>query len=216
MPCCADDTCSASARSPVGRYRTILWIVLAINAAMFAVEIGAGLASGSASLLADAADFLADAANYGISLLVLGMSLRWRAGAALLKGLSMGGFGLWVICLVVWHALNGTTPHWETMGAVGIAALAANAICLALLTAWRQGDANMRSVWICSRNDVIANLAVLLAALGVFGTGTGWPDLIVAGVMATLALQGAAVVVTSAWAEWQQSAADSTDVPVLR
>lgn len=216
MPCCADDTCSASAGPPVGRYRTILWIVLAINAAMFAVEIGAGLASGSASLLADAADFLADAANYGISLLVLGMSLRWRAGAALLKGLSMGGFGLWVVGLVVWHALNGTTPHWETMGAVGIAALAANAICLALLTAWRQGDANMRSVWICSRNDVIANLAVLLAALGVFGTGTGWPDLIVAGVMATLALQGAAVVVTSAWAEWQQSAADRTDVPVLR
>jgi hypothetical protein len=99
------------------------------------------------------------------------MSLRWRAGAALIKGASMGIFGLWVLGTVVWHALRGTVPDWTTMGAVGLVALLANAVCLVLLTAWRSGDANMRSVWICSRNDVVANVAVLLAALGVFGTG---------------------------------------------
>ena len=168
---------------------------------MFLVEIVAGLAAGSAALQADALDFFADAANYGISLSVLGLGVRWRAGAALVKGGSMGLFGLWVIGTVIWHALHGTVPSWGTMGAVGIAALIANAACLGLLYAWRDGDANMRSVWICSRNDVLANLAVLAAALGVFGTGTGWPDIIVAAVMAALALQGAATVVRQATAE---------------
>lgn len=107
----------------------------------------------------------------------------------------MALFGLWVIGTVVWHALHGTVPSWTTMSAVGVAALLANAACLGLLCTWREGDANMRSVWICSRNDVIANLAVLAAALGVFGTGTGWPDVIVAATMAGLALQGAAIVI---------------------
>jgi Co/Zn/Cd efflux system component len=216
MACCSADSCSSSAAAGASaRYRTVLWVVLAINAVMFVVEILAGLAAGSAALQADALDFFADAANYGISLCVLGLSLRWRAGAALVKGASMGLFGLWVIGSVVWHALQGTLPGWGTMGVVGAAALAANAACLGLLYAWREGDANMRSVWICSRNDVIANLAVLAAALGVFGTGSGWPDLVVAAVMAALALQGAATVMRQALAELRQPPA-SQPVPSLR
>jgi Co/Zn/Cd efflux system component len=176
-------------------YRRVLWIVLAINAVMFLVEIGAGLAAGSASLQADALDFLGDAANYAISLIVVGMALRYRATAALAKGATMGLFGLWVIGTVIWHSVHGTLPSAFTMGAVGFAALAANAASFGLLWAYRGGDANMRSAWICTRNDVLGNLGVLLAALGVFGTGTGWPDVIVAAIMAALALQGATTVV---------------------
>ncbi|MEH2506716.1 Co/Zn/Cd efflux system component [Bradyrhizobium sp. AZCC 1578] len=176
-------------------YRRVLWTVLAVNGVMFLAEIGAGLAAGSASLQADALDFLGDAANYAISLFVVGMALRYRATAALVKGLTMGAFGLWVIATVIWHAAHGTLPSAFTMGAVGVAALAANVASFALLWAYRKGDANMRSAWICTRNDVLGNLAVLIAALGVFGTGTGWPDVIVAAIMAGLALQGAFVVV---------------------
>jgi Co/Zn/Cd efflux system component len=188
-------------------YRRVLWAVLAINAVMFLVEIGAGLAAGSASLQADALDFLGDAANYAISLVVVGMALRYRAAAAFAKGATMGLFGLWVIGMVVWHAVHGTLPSAFAMGAVGFAALAANATSFGLLWAYRGGDANMRSAWICTRNDVLGNLAVLLAALGVFGTGTGWPDIIVAVVMASLALQGATVVVRQSLAELRQPAA---------
>jgi Co/Zn/Cd efflux system component len=186
-------------------YRRVLWIVLVINAVMFVVEIGAGLAAGSASLQADALDFLGDAGNYIISLAVLGMALRYRAMAALAKGLTMSAFGFWVVGTVVWHAAMGTVPEPITMGIVGVAALIANAACAVLLYAYRDGDANMQSVWICSRNDVLGNLAVLLAALGVFGTGTGWPDLVVAAIMASLALQGAIVVIRQAGVELQVS-----------
>lgn len=187
-------------------YRRVLWIVLALNAAMFAVEIGAGLAAGSVSLLADALDFLGDAASYGISLLVVGMALRYRAMAALAKGVSMGLFGLWVIGVTIWHAAQGTVPSAMTtsamtMGVVGFAALAVNAAAFGLLWAYRNGDANMRSVWICSRNDVLGNIAVMLAALGVFGTNTGWPDIVVAAIMAGLALQGSAIVIRQSLAE---------------
>ncbi len=131
-------------------YRRVLWAVLAINAVMFVVEIGAGLAAGSAALQADALDFLGDAANYGISLFVVGMALRYRATAALAKGGTMGLFGLWVIGTVLWHATHGTLPSAVTMGAVGFAALAANAASFGLLWAYRGGDANMRSAWICT------------------------------------------------------------------
>jgi Co/Zn/Cd efflux system component len=187
-------------------YRRALWIVLAINAGMFLVEIGAGLAAGSASLQADALDFLGDAANYGISLLVAGMALRYRAMAAFAKGVSMGAFGLWVIATVVWHAVQGTLPSAGMMGAVGVAALTANAISFGILWFYRTGDANMRSAWICTRNDVLGNLAVLLAALGVFGTGTGWPDILVAATMAALALQGASTVLRQSLGEMRQAA----------
>ncbi len=175
--------------------RRVLWTVLAINIAMFLVEVGAGVAAGSASLQADALDFLGDAANYGISLFVIGMAIRYRAGAAFAKGLSMGAFGLWVIATVVWHAYAGTLPSAVTMSAVGVAGLAANAASFGLLWAYRSGDSNMRSAWICTRNDVLGNLAVLAAAAGVLGTRAGWPDLIVALVMAGLALQGAVAVI---------------------
>lgn len=193
--CCSPPPLNLDRHRDNKAYGRVLWAVLAINAVMFLVEIGAGLAAGSASLQADALDFLGDAANYAISLLVVGMALRYRAAAALAKGLTMGAFGLWVVGTVLWHAAHGTLPSAFTMGAVGTAALAANAASFGLLWAYRKGDANMRSAWICTRNDVLGNIAVLLAALGVFGTGTGWPDVIVAAIMAGLALQGAVVVV---------------------
>jgi len=188
-------------------YRRVLWTVLAINGAMFLVEIGAGLAAGSASLQADALDFFGDAANYAISLMVVGMALRYRATAALAKGATMGLFGLWIIGAVIWHALHGTLPSAVTMGIVGSTALVANAASFGLLWAYRGGDSNMRSAWICTRNDVLGNLAVLLAALGVFGTQTGWPDIIVAAIMAGLALQGATVVVRQSLGELRRPAA---------
>jgi Co/Zn/Cd efflux system component len=184
-------------------YRRVLWTVLAINAAMFAVEVVAGLAAGSASLQADSLDFLGDAANYTISLLVVGMALRYRAGAALAKGATMGMFGVWVVATVIWHVVHGTLPSAFAMGTVGAAALVANAASFGLLWAYRHGDANMRSAWICTRNDVLGNLAVLLAAAGVFGTGTGWPDIVVATIMSLLAIQGAVVVVRHASRELQ-------------
>jgi Co/Zn/Cd efflux system component len=200
-----NDCCCAPPPVNLGRnrkqdtaYRCVLWGVLAINAAMFAVEVVAGLAAGSASLQADSLDFLGDAANYAISLLVVGMALRYRASAALAKGVTMAAFGLWVIGSVVWHSLHGTVPSAFAMGTVGIVALAANVASFGLLWAYRHGDSNMRSAWICTRNDVLGNLAVLLAAAGVFGTGTGWPDVIVASMMAALAIQGAAIVISQA------------------
>ena len=186
-------------------YRRALWLVLAINAAMFIVEIGAGVAAGSASLQADALDFLGDAGNYAISLFVVGMALPYRASAALLKGLTMALFAFWVIGIAAWNAAQGTLPGAFTMGAVGLAALLANAASFGLLWAHRTGDANMRSAWICTRNDVFGNLTVLLAAAGVFGTGTGWPDIVVAAIMAVLAMQGAATVVRQAIVELKLS-----------
>jgi Co/Zn/Cd efflux system component len=168
---------------------------------MFSVEIGAGLAAGSAALQADAVDFLGDAANYAISLFVIGMSLRLRAAAALAKGATMALFGFRVLGVTAWHVFNDTLPHAFTMGGVGLAALVANAASFWLLWRHRTGDANMRSAWICTRNDVLGNLAVLLAAAGVFGTGTGWPDVIVAAVMAMLAVQGATLVIRQARSE---------------
>jgi Co/Zn/Cd efflux system component len=207
--CCGDNH-SADPHRGDPAYRRVLWVVLVINAIMFAVEIGAGLAAGSASLQADALDFLGDAANYAISLFVVGMALRYRATAALAKGATMGLFGLWVIGTVVWHALHGTLPNALTMGTIGFVALATNATSFGLLWAHRGGDANMRSAWICTRNDVLGNLAVLLAALGVFGTGTGWPDVVVAAIMASLALQGARVVIRQCMAELRETSIEST------
>lgn len=205
--CCAPPPLNLDPHRGNSTYRRILWAVLAINGAIFLVEIGAGLAAGSASLQADALDFFGDAANYAISLMVVGMALRYRASAALAKGATMGLFGLWIIGTVIWHAVHGSLPSALTMGVVGFTALVANAASFGLLWACRGGDANMRSAWICTRNDVIGNFAVLLAALGVFGTGTGWPDIIVAAIMATLALQGAMVVIRQSLTELRQPVA---------
>ena len=202
--CCTPPPFNLSEPKEVAAYRRVLWVVLGINAAMFLVEVGAGLAAGSASLQADALDFLGDAANYAISLFVVGMALRYRASAALAKGTTMGLFGLWVVGTVLWHAWHSTLPSAFTMGAVGVTALVANASSFGLLWRHRHGDANMRSAWICTRNDVLGNLAVLLAAAGVFGTGTGWPDVIVAAIMAALAIQGAATVIRQSLGELRQ------------
>jgi Co/Zn/Cd efflux system component len=189
MPHCQHhDHCHDSADSPAPRYRRVLWIALAVNASMFAVEIAAGLRSGSVSLLADAIDFFGDAANYGLTLAVLSLGLVWRARAALVKAVSMLVFGLAVLAQALWAMRQGTPPQALTMGLVGSLALAANLGVAALLYAFRGGDANMRGVWLCTRNDAIGNVAVMLAALGVFGTGTAWPDLAVAIVMSALAI----------------------------
>jgi Co/Zn/Cd efflux system component len=182
-------------------YRRVLWAALAINFGMFGVEIFASFAAGSAALQADAMDFLGDSANYAISLIVVGMALRYRATAALIKGLCMGALGLSVLGTIAWHLARGTTPEPLAMGVVGVAALIANGAVFGLLWAHRTGDANMRSVWLCSRNDVLGNLAVLLAAFGVFGTAQGWPDIAVALVMAALGLQGAWTVTRQARTE---------------
>lgn len=187
---CCNNACQSQA--PVSpRYRRILWIALLVNAAMFLVEVAGGLRADSVSLLADSLDFLGDAANYGISLWVLGMSLTVRARASLIKAGTMAAFGIGVLTVALWNAWSGSSPHAPVMGMIGSLALLANLGVAALLYAWRDGDSNMRSVWICSRNDALGNLAVLAAALGVFGTGQAWPDLAVAGIMATLALSGA-------------------------
>jgi len=175
-------------RLPAPGYRRVLWIALLINALMFGIELLAGLSSGSVSLLADAIDFFGDAANYGVTLAVLGLGLAWRARAALLKAGSMLVFGGLVLGKTFWSISQGVTPEALTMGLIGALALAANLGVAALLYAFRSGDANMRGVWLCTRNDAISNLAVMLAALGVFGTGTAWPDLAVAMVMAGLAI----------------------------
>lgn len=194
--CCGHCPGDDPNRTP--RYRRVLWTVLAINAAMFATEIAAGMFAGSASLQADALDFLGDAANYALSLFVVGLGLRYRASAALAKGATMGLFGLWVLAITAWHVWHGTLPEAATMGTIGGVALLANGASFALLWTYRDGDANMRSAWICTRNDVLGNLAVLLAAAGVFGTGSGWPDVVVATIMAALAIQGAWIVTRQA------------------
>jgi Co/Zn/Cd efflux system component len=193
---CCDHGQDQASTSPA--YRRVLWVALAMNLVMFAVEIGAGLAAQSASLLADSLDFLGDAGNYGLSLFVLGMALHWRARASLIKAASMGAFGLWVAVTTIQHALAGTVPAAPVMGVVGIVAFMANFAVALLLYRWRDGDSNMRSVWICTRNDAIGNLAVMAAALGVFGSGAGWPDYLVAAVMSGLALWGAVQVLRQA------------------
>lgn len=180
------------------RWRQALWIALILNATMFAVELWAGLQADSVSLLADAVDFAGDAANYALSLTVMGMALVWRSRAALVKGVSMLAYGLFVLAKAVWVLRTGSVPEPLTMGLVGGVALLVNAGVAVMLYTFRTGDANMRSVWLCSRNDALSNLAVMLAALGVFGTGSAWPDLGVAVVMAGLALSAGVSVVRQA------------------
>lgn len=201
MPgCCHDDGCSVSrVAGPGGAvWRRALWVALIVNAGMFLAEMAAGLAAGSSSLQADALDFLGDAANYAISLSVAGLALAWRARAALLKGLSLGLLGLWVLASTAWHAWAGTLPSAEVMLVVAVIALLANGGVAIMLYRFRGGDANMRSVWICSRNDAIGNVAVVLAAAGVFGSGRGWPDAVVALIMATLSVSGGWQIVRQA------------------
>ncbi|WP_106639746.1 cation transporter [Allosphingosinicella vermicomposti] len=201
----ACNSCTSEAPRNVGpKWRRALWIALIVNAGMFAVELGAGVASHSRSLQADALDFFGDAANYAISLAVAGMALTWRARAALFKGATLLILGLWVLLSTAYAAYVGTLPDAETMGIIGIMALVANAVVALLLYRFRSGDANMRSVWICSRNDAVGNMAVVAAAAGVFGTGTAWPDLIVASILAALGISGGRQIIRQARRELEE------------
>lgn len=207
MSACCSGGCSSEKPPVDSRYRRILWIALFINAMMFFVEVGGGWNAGSVSLLADAVDFFGDAANYGLSLFVLALAPVWRSRSALIKGLSMGGYGLFVLATAAWNLAQGVLPESATMGVIGFLALLANLSVAALLFAYRNGDSNMRSVWLCTRNDAIGNVAVMLAALGVFGTGSGLPDIIVAGIMGLLGLSAARVVVAQARGELKTAGA---------
>jgi Co/Zn/Cd efflux system component len=207
MTCCHDDHC-ASAPPPISAgWRRALWIALLVNGGFFLAEIIAGVAAGSTALQADALDFFGDAANYAISLGVAGMALTWRSRAALAKGGTLVVFALWVLGSAAWHMVQHTVPAAPVMGVVGLAALLANGGVALMLYRFRDGEANMRSVWICARNDVFGNLAVLLAALGVFGTGTGWPDGVVAALMGGLGLSGGWQIVRQARGELRASRA---------
>jgi len=187
-------------------YRRVLWTVLIINAAMFGVEVISGVIAKSVALQADALDFLGDAANYGIAIFVLGHSLRWRAGTALLKGIAMAGFGVFVLSLAVYRTFVLGVPNAGIMGSVGVLALVANVACAVMLYRHRAGDSNMRAVWVCSRNDAIGNILVVAAAGGVGLSQTAWPDLGVAVVIAGLALWGASEVIRHAVHELRQDA----------
>jgi Co/Zn/Cd efflux system component len=183
------------------QYKRILWMVIAINGTMFLGEMTAGMFAGSQVLKADALDFLGDTATYSITLLVIGMPLVWRARAALFKGLTLGAMGLWVLGSTAFHVLILGVPRAEVMGIMGFVALAANLTSVLLLLRYRTGDANVRSVWLCSRNDAIGNLAVILAAGSVWLTGTAWPDLFVAAIMASLFIWSSAQIVRQAAGE---------------
>ena len=182
-------------------YRRVLWIALIANVAMFMVEIAASVWSGSSALAADAVDFLGDSANYALSLGALALGGAWVSRVALMKGTAMSLYGLGVLAYAGWRAWLGVPPEPITMGVVGALALLVNFSIAALLYRFREGDANMRSVWLCTRNDVIANAAVLVAAAGVFGTGTVWPDVGVAAMLAMLGLSSGRMVIRQARAE---------------
>jgi Co/Zn/Cd efflux system component len=188
----------SSGRLSDSAFRRALWIALVLNAVMFFVEILSGWQAGSVSLLADAVDFFGDAVSYGLSLFVLSLTMVWRSRTALAKGLVMGIYGVLVLTKAGISAAQDVVPEARTMGVVGVLALIVNVGVAILLYTHRNGDANMRSVWLCTRNDAISNLAVLLAAFGVFGTGAGWPDLVVASIMGGLALIASRSVIAHA------------------
>lgn len=203
-------TCShePAPKKPNSQFRKALWIALFINVLMFVVEMFGGMYAHSSALWADALDFFGDAVNYGVSLAVLAASLYWRATVALAKGLVMALFGVVVLTKVIYAYIVGIPPEAMTMGMIGVLALIANLVTALILYAFRDGDSNMKSVWLCSRNDAIGNAAVIFAAIGVFGTGSLWPDLIVAMIMASLGLTGGYQVVKKALQERKQSRLD--------
>lgn len=205
MSGCCSGGCAPAKPVVDRRYRRILWIALVLNALMFFVELAGGLGGDSASLLADAIDFLGDAGNYALSLMVLAAAASARARVALIKGWTMAAYGGFVLAKVAWDVATGSTPQPLVMGAIGFMALLVNGGVALLLYAYRDGDANMRSVWLCTRNDAIGNVAVMLAALGVFGAGSAWPDLAVALVMGGLAVSGARQVIGQARMELKTS-----------
>lgn len=204
---CLDDCCSAKEveleqLSRRSTQRRILYIVLAINAAMFGVELVAGILAGSSALMADSVDMFGDASVYALTLYALDRGLRWRAGAALLKGGIIFVFGIWILFEVARRLLGGGVPSSEAMGIIGLAALTANLICLALLWRFRAQDINMSSTFECSRNDVVANVGVLVAAVGVAMTGAAWPDLLVGVLIAAVFLRSSLSITRAAWPQF--------------
>lgn len=179
-------------------YKRVLLVVIAINAFMFLVEMPMGFVGQSQALKADALDFLGDTLTYAISLAVIGKAATLRAKIALLKGVSLAAMGIWVLGSTLYSVFYMPTPAAMIMGSVGFAALAANVISVLLLMRFKDGDANVRSVWLCSRNDAIGNIMVMVAASGVWLSGTGWPDLIVAAFMASLFLSGSFTIIRQA------------------
>lgn len=203
-PACADGCShdfSEAAQSP--RYRRVLWIALWLNAAMFFVEMIGGWGAHSSALLADAVDFAGDAGNYALGLYALSLGALWRSRTAWFKGATMAGYGAAVLGVTLWRLAHGVVPEPATMGVIGTLALAVNFGVAVLLYAFRNGDAQMRSVWLCTRNDAIGNVAVMLAAIGVFGTGSAWPDLAVAAFMSLLAMRSGWAVMRAAQGELQ-------------
>lgn len=185
-------------------WKRVLWFALIVNAVMFVVDIAAGISAGSSSLQANALDFFGDATNYAISLGVVGMAVAWQTRAAFFKGTTLIVLGLWVLGTTLWHLYIGTVPEVPTMGVIGFLSLVANLVVAITLYRFRNGDANMRSVWLCTRNDAVGNVAVLLAAVGVFGTSTGYPDFIVAAVLAYLSI-------SAGWQTFQQASKEHRD-----
>ncbi|WP_417414251.1 cation transporter [Hoeflea sp.] len=208
-PACGAETtacgCSGNPRfdGMDASYKRVLWTVILINAAMFLVEMSAGKLAGSQALQADALDFLGDALTYGLSLSVIGMSIKVRSTAALLKGVSLLAMGLWVFGSTAYQVLILGVPRAEIMGSIGLLALAANLASVFLLMRYKDGDANVRSVWLCSRNDAIGNVAVMIASAAVWLTASAWPDLIVALMMAGLFLRSAQLILVQAWKEYR-------------
>ncbi|MCI1270097.1 MAG: cation transporter [Sphingobium sp.] len=204
--CCAS-ACGSEQTLGDARWRRVLWIALGLNAAMFAVEGVAGFYAGSRALQADALDFLGDAANYAISLGVAGQALAWRARTALVKGVTITLFGFGVLGSAIWGLFHGSNPEPYAMGMVGALALAVNLAVALMLYRYRTGDANMRSVWICSRNDAINNCLVIGAGFAVLATGSGLPDIFVALIMAGLGISGGLQVVRHARSEMRTAVA---------
>lgn len=202
--CCQDQACELEALR--GNQSRTLWWVLGINGGMFGLELLVGLLAGSTALLADSLDMLGDALVYGFSLYVVGRSVHWRAGAALLKGVIMAGFGLMVLAQVGYRLTSPEVPDFQLMGIIGTLALAANVTCLLLLARHRNDDLNMRSTWICSRNDIIANVSVLVAAVAVFATDSMWPDLAVGLLITVVFIRSSIYVVRQAVTELRQPA----------
>lgn len=212
---CASDACGCHGNPQFDgldpRYKRVLWTVIAINAVMFIVEMAAGRLAGSQALQADALDFLGDTLTYGVSLAVIGMAMSVRAKAALFKGATLFLMGLWVFGSTLYHVLVLGLPRAEIMGGIGLLALTANVASVLLLLRYKDGDANVRSVWLCSRNDAIGNVAVMAAAIAVWGTKTAWPDLVVAGIMAGLFLNSAMQILRQSGAELASSRSSAAE-----
>jgi cation diffusion facilitator family transporter len=200
MDSCCQDKASELEALRVHQSRT-LWTVLGINGGMFGIELVIGLLAGSTALLADSLDMLGDALVYGFSIYVVGRSARWRASAALMKGVIMAAFGLVVLAQAGYHFVSPNVPDFRLMGITGTLALTANIGCLLLLTRHRNDDLNMRSTWLCSRNDIIANVGVLAAAVGVFVTASPWPDLAIGLLITAVFMRSAVYIVRQAVTE---------------